>query len=341
VVTRSGAVSLLLLAVIAGRLGSSLQLRNIAPALVIGVAWPLLLLGSSLVGPVWRWVDPWDGLARPSDRGTTSDGAGGSESATRDVWPAVVPALLWVWYLSAFPGSLDPRSVGAAAAVYTLGTLAGCLAFGRRRWLSRVEVFGMLFGWTARLPRGLLPSWRPPAGAEVVLGMLVGGLLFGALRRTSLWGALNTDPFALLYATVGLVSSCALVGGLLWGLERWSGRLGDAGAVTAASVPAVASVAVAIAMARNRLFTSLQLLPALASDPLGLGWDLFGTADWGLNPAPLGDLGLPLAQIAVLAVGHVAGAWVLSRRAELPQRRPGILALGLLATTAALAVTVT
>jgi hypothetical protein len=170
---------------------------------------------------------------------------------------------------------------------------------------------------------------------------MAGGLLFGALRRTSLWGVLNVAPLALLYATAGLVASSALVGGMFWGLGRWSARLGDAGAVTAASVPAVASVAVALGMARNGLFTSLQLLPALASDPFGLGWDLFGTADWAVRPDPLGHVGLSLAQIVVLAAGHVAGAWVLTRRAELPQRRGAIVALGFLVATAALAVTVT
>jgi hypothetical protein len=341
VVTRSLAVGLLLLAVAAGRLGSSLELRNIASALVIGVAWPLLVLGSALLGPVWRWVDPWDGLARVAGRRASEGLAGEDEGGRRDVWPAVLPALLWVWYLSVFPGSLEPRSVGAALAVYTVVTVAGCLAFGRRWWLSRVEVFGLLFGWTGRLARGLLTSWRPPTGADVVLGVLAGGLLFGALRRTSLWGGLNVAPLALLYATAGLVASCVLVGGLLWGLGRWSNRLGASGAVTAAAVPAVASVAVAFALARNRLFTSLQLLPARASDPFGLGWDLFGTADWGLNPDPLGHVGLPLLQIGVVLAGHLGGAWVLARRVELPERRAGIAALGVLVASAAFAVTVT
>jgi len=340
VVTRFLAVGLLLLVVAAGRFGSPLQLMNIAPALVIGVAWPLLVLGSAVLGPVWRWVDPWDGLARVGDR-APSGGSTEDQSGTGQVWPAVIPAVLWIWYLSVFPGALDPRSVGAAVAVYTLVTLAGCLALGRERWLSQVEVFGLLFAWTARLPRGLLPSWRPPRGAEVVLGVVAGGLLFGAVRRTSLWGALNVAPLALLYATAGLVASCAVVGGLLWALGRWSGRLRATGDVAAASVPAVASLVVAFAMARSRLFTSVQLLPALASDPFGRGWDLFGTAEWSLNPDPLGHVGRPLLQILVLVAGHAAGAWVLARRVELQERRAGTIALGALVAAAAFAVTVT
>jgi hypothetical protein len=341
VATRAVAVGLVLLAVAAGRLGSPLQLRNIAPALVIGAAWPLLILCSALLGPVWRWVDPWDALARPAGRETSGGATVAPADDPGDVWPAVVPALGWVWYLSVFSGSLDPRSVGAGLVVYSIVTEAGCLALGRARWLARAEVFGIVFAWTAGLPRGRLLTWRPPRGAEVVLGVLAGGLLFGALRRTSLWGGLNVHPLALLYATAGLVVSCALAAALLMGMERWSRAPRAAGAVWAASVPAVASLAVAFGLARNRLFTSVQLLPRLASDPFGFGWDLFGTADWGLNPDPLGHVGLPLLQILVLLAGHVAGAWVLSRRLDLSDRRPGVIALGVLTASAAFAVTLT
>jgi hypothetical protein len=231
--------------------------------------------------------------------------------------------------------------VGAGLAAYSIATVAGCLAFGRKRWLSRAEVFGILFSWIARLPRRRLLDWHPPRGAEAILGVLAGGLLFGAVRRSSLWGALNVAPLAVLYATAGLLGACAATTAFLWAMGRWSSRHRSPGATTAAAVPAVASLAVAIGMARNRLFTLVQLLPGVASDPFGLGWDLFGTADWALNPDPFGHVGLSLLQLLVLVAGHLAGAWVLSHRVDLPHRTPGVVALGVLVGAAALAVTVT
>ncbi|MBA2641076.1 MAG: hypothetical protein H0U77_14040 [Nocardioidaceae bacterium] len=89
-----------------------------------------------------------------------------------------------------------------------------------------------------------------------------------------------------------------------------------------AVVPVVAAVVVAVALGRNRLTSSLQLLPGLVGDPFGRGWDLLGPAVDGLDPAPLGVGGLLTAQVAVLVVGHLVGAvvvaWRLDRRARMP-----------------------
>jgi hypothetical protein len=61
--------------------------------------------------------------------------------------------------------------------------------------------------------------WEPPPGAEVLLGALTGGLLFGAIRRTELWGGLNVVPGAVVYATLGLVLFAA-AGGRRCGCSR-------------------------------------------------------------------------------------------------------------------------
>lgn len=338
VACRALAIGVVLLAVLAGRIGPDNQLRNIAPALVIGAGWPLLVLAGSLLGAVWRWLDPWDGLARALERRGAEPPDRSGESAGVEVWPVVVPALAWGWYLSAFQDSLSPRAVGTALAVYSIVTVAGCMAFGRTQWLPRVEVFGLLFSWMCRLPGRRLDSWVVPKGAEVVLAIVAGGLLFGPVRRSSLWGTLNVVSLASLYAAAGVIGASAAMGGLFWLLQRWSARLDAPGSLAAAVVPAVASVILAVAMARNRLFTSIQLLPILASDPLGRGWNLFGTAEWGLVPTPLGDWGLALAQAIVLVMGHLAGAVVLARRASRSGRLPAAVALCALLVSAALAL---
>lgn len=327
IVGRVAGAMVLILAVAAGRGGESLELENLAPALVIGVAWPTLVLASAVLGPVWRWVDPWDGMARVVARGPSEPSA--------DVRWAAAPALAWAWYLSAFPEALRPRNVGAALGAYTILVLAGCLAVGRRAFLSRVEVFGMLFTWVGRLPRGRLPGWRPPGSAEIVLGVLAGGLLFGFIRLSDLWGRLNVVPLARTYAVLGVVGAAAAGALVLWTLARRTARRAP-GSVAAAVVPAVASIAVALAMSRNRLFTSFQLLPRLILDPFGFGEDMGAS---GIDPNPLGTTGLTLAQMGVLLAGHLAGAFVLAGRAARRSRIPATIALCALVAAGVLAIT--
>jgi hypothetical protein len=330
-VTRLLAVALLALAIAAGRLGEDDELENLAPALVVGASWPLLVLASVSLGPVWRWTDPWDGIARALTRGRPDEGAAG-------VWPAALVAIPWVWYLSVYSDPLGPRPVGAILALYTLLTVAGCLALGRVRWLATSEPLGIVLSWMALLPSGRLTRWEPPRGAEALLGVLAGGVLFGAVRRSELWGGLNTVREATLVATLGLVGSCAAGAGLLLGMSARAKRPGGRPAVARAAVPAVASIVVAVAMDRNRLFTSVQLLPSLLGDPFGRGWDLFGRAGAGLDPAPLGTRGLLAAQLAVLVAGHLAGAVVLARRVRLAAREPAAVGLSILAGASVIAL---
>jgi hypothetical protein len=323
-VTRVVAVGLLVLAIAAGRLGRDDELENLAPALVVGALWPLLVLASAVVGRAWRWIDPWDAVARAvsAHRGQTPG----------HVWPAVLVAVPWVWYLSAYSGTLRPRSVGAILAVYTVFTLAGCLAVGRRRWLSSAEPLGVFLSWLALLPLRRLADWAPPRGAEALLGVLAGGVLFGAVRRSELWGSLNTVEHASIVAALGVLAFCAAGYGLVAWTAARAGFRDVRGAAVGAFVPAVAGIVVAVAMDRNRLFTSVQLLPGLLGDPFGRGWNLLGPSDQGLDPAPLGTTGLLWAQLGVLVAGHVAGAVVAARRAPRRAREP--IGVGLAALAA-------
>jgi hypothetical protein len=328
--TRLLAVILLTLAIAAGRLGVDDELENLAPALIIGTAWPVLVLASCVLGAVWRWTDPWDAVARGIVRLEL-------EENPRQVWTAALVALPWVWYLSAYSDPLGPRPVGAILALYTLLTVAGCLAVGRARWLGSSEPLGILLSWMALLPRRRLADWDPPPGAEALLGVLAGGVLFGAVRRSELWGDLNTVEEATLVATVGLVASCGVFVGLLTLISR-AEPPSVRPAVARAAVPAVAGIIVAVAMDRNRLFTSVQLLPGLIGDPFGQGWDLFGQTTAGLDPAPLGTRGLLFAQLAVLLSGWLAGAIVFARRVRRAARLRVAIGLATLAYMSVIAL---
>jgi hypothetical protein len=63
------------------------------------------------------------------------------------------------------------------------------------------------------------------------------------------------------------------------------------------------------------LFYNGQAIGYLASDPLGKGWDLFGTADGGINYGVIGATGIWYVQVGALICGHVAGLVLAHDRA--------------------------
>jgi hypothetical protein len=310
--TRAAGVLLLGLAIATGRLGRDSTIENLAPVLVMGLGWPLLVAGSALLGRVWAWLDPWDTLARvlsPLRGGESPPGPG-----ARAVWWAIPAALAWMWLLGVARAPFSPRTVGTGLAVYTVVMLAGTLLIGRREWLDRADVVGLFFGWVARTRRGGLRRWDPPAGAEIVLGVLAGGLLFGSVRGSVTWLEFAASPNPHVWRAGGLLVWAGVAAGALWLAGRVSARLGARGDVPAAVVPVVTAIALATALTADRLKVSLQLFPGLASDPFGRGWDLFGTAHFGLVWGPT-DLSLLIGiQVALLLLGGVAGALVARRR---------------------------
>lgn len=162
--------------------------------------------------------------------------------------------------------------------------------------------------------------------------MLAGGVHFGAIRRSELWGDLNTSS-SRRWACRLVRGRRRAVGALTPSTER-PGRA----AVARAAVPAVAGVIVAVAMDRNRLSTSIQLLPGVFGDPFGRGWDLLGRAGARLDPAPLGTTGLLVAQLAVLLAGYLAGAVLLVRRVPRRARARIAAVLSVLAGVSVIAV---
>lgn len=306
IATRVLALAVFLVAVVAGRLGSPFELENLAPVLLVGVAWSGLALACALFGRVWPWVDPFDSLAAALGSDPRADAG---PTVPNVAW-AVPAAIAWSWYLSVYPDSLSPRIVGAAGALYTILIVAACLALGRRRVLARGELFGVfyqLIGGLRSAPR----AWSPPRNSDVLLAILVGGLLFGGLRRSVLWGELNASPRATLLASGGLVAGCALTATLVWLAGR--GPSSRRASIAVAMTPLAAAVVVAVSMTRNRLTTSLQLLPDLLLDPFGAGPNPIEALS-SLDPNPLGTTGRIVLQMAVLVIGGMAGAVAARRR---------------------------
>jgi hypothetical protein len=301
---RALAAGVLLGGIVIARVGSPFELENPAPVFLAAFLWPLLALLCFVWPTTWDRVDPFDTLARIFEPGD-EDGPARVDS----VHIAALPAGAWAWYMSVNTQPLDPGSFGLFLGGYTIAMLAGSLAWGRP-WLRRAEAIGAFYRTVGMARRTRIENL--PEGALLLLGVVTGGLLFGVVRLTGLWGELNISPQATLWATFGLIACCAVVVGALYAGVRIGGSVVVAVCVMA---PFAVAVVIAVAMLRNRLLVVAQLLPRLLLDPLDAGWDPLGQDDFVIDPNPLGTTGLVMAQIAILTLGGVLGAVIARRRA--------------------------
>jgi hypothetical protein len=176
--------------------------------------------------------------------------------------------------------------VGVWLSSYTVLVLAGALVWGRG-WLRRGEGFAVLHGLLGRLApwrRRLGTGGDVDAGGTWVLVVAAAVAIFSAVRGLFWWQVevmgVRTGWSRTLVDTTGLTFTIAVIGTAWVGATRAASRATDDdrdpwGVVL---LPAVAGLLVA-------KFVSLCVsdgwnLVALASDPFGKRWDVFGTYDW-------------------------------------------------------------
>jgi hypothetical protein len=261
-------------------------------------------------------------------------------------YPAAVALLGFVVLELAHPRPADPRVLAVAISLYTYWALAGMAVYGREPWTRGGEGFAAAFGLLARIApfacRERRLVVRPPltglGGAErvpgtlAVIAVLLGSTSFDGFSRTTIWQDLLADVRSRLVDAptwrVDLTLSVVNLAGLV--ALAAAVALTYLVAVTAARrlvraprslVPEflLSLVPIAFAYTLAHYFSSFviqgQFLIPLASDPLGHGRDLFGTADYEPNLAVVAPDTVWYVQVGALVVGHVAGLAVAHDRA--------------------------
>ena len=280
--------------------------------------WVGLAFLSALVGPVWTWLDPFATLF---DLGATAlrrfGVAGWQPAAYPDwlgAWPAVGGLAFFVWLELVYRGGLGVVLLG-----YTALTLIAMANFGRSTWHEQGETFSVWFATLNRMApfgapgpeartierrpfaSGLLAAgWTPAHVVLVAIG--VASILYDGLSQTQIWFELFGLP-ALPVATVLLFAFL----GLVVGLSLAVGRLVGLAAVGAGLVPI--AVGYLVAHYVTYLLGDGQRILVAISDPLQLGWDLFGTAFFEPGTAWIPPTALWTVMLAAVVGGHVLGAW--------------------------------
>jgi hypothetical protein len=335
---RAIGVGLLALVIVAGYAGEATALDNFAPTFILIVFWVGLVFASAVFGDLFAAFSPWRAFRFPGLRPYP-------ERLGRYPAAAGLFAFTWVELVSGWGET--PSALTTAAVVYTVYTLAMQVVFGTETWSRRGETFSVYFGLFARMSPfeardgvvgrrpvlGGLPTLDPLPGTVLFVCVMIGTVTFDGLSQGTVWRnlsvelvdvgtalGLGADAAIKAADTIGLLAGVALVLGFY--------RLGIDGAHSVGgglsarrlrrgfihSLVPIAMVYVAAHYLTFLLFEG-QAIGYLASDPLGRGWDLFGTASASIDFGWLSQDAAWYLQVAFVVLGHVAALVLAHDRA--------------------------
>jgi hypothetical protein len=346
------AVAVFVVVLYAGFAGTEVATANLAPTAIYVAVWVGVPVLSVFLGDVWRVLSPWRAIARAI--AWTAARAGRPLRAPLAYpqrlgrWPAALGVLAFAWLELVYVDRDVPSTLATLTLVYALVQLGGMGLFGIETWRTRGDAFGVLFDLYGRIAAVELKdgvvSTRPllaglprfdaaVPGTVALLAVMIGTTTFDGASNGDVWTSIAdplTDFFgdlgfgvttaAELTGTVGVLLCVLLVGGFYWlGVAGMRTVGGDHTTGELARKFAHTLVPIAFGYLLAHYFSLLvfqgQALAYLASDPLGDGSNLFGTANATVDYTVLSAASIWYVQVAALVAGHVAGLMLAHDRA--------------------------
>ena len=300
--------------------------------------WVGLVPLSLLLGPVWRAISPVRTLHELVARATGSDPDRGMWAYPERLghWPAALGlyAFVWLELVYSYPNELGPVRLWCAA--YVAAMLVGGAVFGST-FYERADPFEVYSSLVAKLspwgrrdgrlvvrsPLANLDTVVPRAGLVAVVGVLLGSTAYDSFRDSLAWIRFTqaSETPTYLLDNLALLAFCAGVASILTvgsvataAVEEGTSRRRLPALFAHSVVPII--VGYIVAHYANYLVEVGWETLVLASDPLGTGADLLGTADLG-RASWLRDRPTVLASVKVVAVvvGHVVAVIAAHERA--------------------------
>jgi len=333
---RTIAVAGYLLVVAAGFAGNQNPFKNVAPVTVWALWWVGMAYVSALVGDVWKIVNPLETIFRVAERA-------GLRALRRElppaagVWPAVALYLVFIWMEIAWDASDRPAAIAAAIAAYSLVTWIGMFVFGAEAWLAHCEAFARLFGTLARfspsevrVAGGRLIEWRlrpyavgllprAPLGiSEIALVVVIlASVSLDGFLETPAWAAIaeGMDDWPVSPRTLAIALAPLLFLGIyiiFCRLIAWSAGGVSTRRVAGLFAPTLVPIAIAYQIAHYLSFLAMagQYIIPLASDPFGVGWDLFGTGTYFVRLGLVDARAVWYVSVAAIVAGHIAALFL-------------------------------
>lgn len=308
---------------------------NIAPTWLYVWFWVGLVPLSVLFGPAWRALNPLRTLAAAISR------LGVPQRKLPDsvgYWPAAASLLVFLWIelvyrSSAAPGTVAFFLTGYAVVHTTFGVVYG------QRWFDRgdgFEAYSTLLGHLSpfgrrddgvlvvRNPLNSLASLIPAPGLVTTVAILLGSTGFDGLTRGLLWRDLvvsygDSTAGYLLLGTAGLAASIGFVLVSYIAAVRASRIYAPdyADGIEGRFVHSLLPIVLGYTVAHYFSFLVFQGQAGylLATDPFGLGWDLFGVAGQRIDYTVVSPQLIAVVQVFAIVGGHVLGVVAAHDRA--------------------------
>lgn len=340
-----GALGIAAFAVVvyAGLAGTDSQRDNIAPTAVYVVFWVGVPFASLLLGDVWRLLSPWRALGRAAGWAAKRLARDGELPEPLPYperlgnWPAAAGVVAFGICELCWATAREPTPLAILMLVYFAIQLVGMSLYGVEAWTRRADAFGAYFSLFARLapvvrrdgvlmarPPGVgAARLRPIAGTVALLVCAIGVTAFDGAKEGPLFNDVAPEIQSVFtdlgFATgralelafvVGLLVAILVVAGIWWLAVEGMPRL-SSGATRAALSRRLAHSLLPIAAAYvvahyfSLLAYNGQDTWRLASDPLGDGADIFGTASAQIDYSVVSATGIWYVQVLTLVVGHV------------------------------------
>jgi len=326
---RLAVLALYLLVLCAGFAGTQNPFKNIAPAMVWAIWWVGMAFVSALLGDLWALVNPLDTIYR----WTLGERPGKLPwPQWAGVWPAAILFFAFVNMELNWEGSERPASLAAAMLAYSCLSWLGMFLFGRSTWLAHGEVFAVVFGLLARFAPNQVRDGRwqlRPFGAGLLVDAPLGwshiALVMLMLASVSFDGLLETQPWLDLQAALAWPPAVLRAGALfvlpalfllvylaVCRAIAWCGGGASLAATAGWYVLTLVPIAIAYHFAHYLSFLAMagQYLIPLASDPLNLGWDLFGTRFYFIRLGVVDARTVWYVSLFAIVAGHVAAVWL-------------------------------
>ena len=324
--------------IIAGAFGSQLLYANPAPLLF----WIVLLLyityANALVGGLWNFSNPFKNICAWAFEGVQPLL---SYPQRLGYMPALILYYLLIWV------ELFSNGAGANALFLSIGLqcyfalcLIGSFLFGTESWFRYGDFFSVFFNLIGRAAPLQLQNntvTAMPPGERLVneraerfsllifILFMLSSTAFDGLRDTSAWvNAILSLPLALsdyfvLLSEIALLLSPFLFCGLYL-IAIWLTKLvirNTQSVKTLALRFAFSLIPIAIvynfAHYFGLLYSDAQYLIPIASDPFGLGWNLFGTSGYSPNLSIIAPQTVWYIQFGAVVAGHIFAAYTAHR----------------------------